>query len=140
MSNIKGRMAAVKGIVTKRSTSLPKSDENGATAEGEASTTTTGTAAKDAKVAKAAATAAPKAAAQKEQKEPKEQKPVRESFNLDALPEVSLPVGWEAKVSRSTGRVYYVNRKLGKSQFERPTIASLKAQKLARQKAGGGAN
>lgn len=63
-------------------------------------------------------------------------RPVRESFNLDALPEVSLPVGWEAKVSRSTGRVYYVNRKLGKSQFERPTLASLKAQKMARQKAG----
>uniref|UniRef100_K3X4B5 Myosin motor domain-containing protein n=1 Tax=Globisporangium ultimum (strain ATCC 200006 / CBS 805.95 / DAOM BR144) TaxID=431595 RepID=K3X4B5_GLOUD len=61
-------------------------------------------------------------------------RPIRESFNLDALPEVSLPVGWEAKVSRSTGRVYYVNRKLGKSQFERPTLASLKAQKLARQK------
>lgn len=67
-------------------------------------------------------------------------RPVRESFNLDALPEVSLPVGWEAKVSRSTGRVYYVNRKLGKSQFERPTLASLKAQKLARQKTGDKAN
>lgn len=61
-------------------------------------------------------------------------RPIRESFNLDALPEVSLPPGWEAKVSRSTGRVYYVNRKLGKSQFERPTIASLKAAKLARHK------
>lgn len=66
--------------------------------------------------------------------QPAKDRPVRESFNLDALPEVSLPVGWEAKVSRSTGRVYYVNRKLGKSQFERPTLASLKAQKLARQK------
>jgi myosin-5 len=67
-------------------------------------------------------------------------RPIRESFNLDALPEVSLPVGWEAKVSRSTGRVYYVNRKLGKSQFERPTLASLKAQKLARQKSVSGPN
>lgn len=67
-------------------------------------------------------------------------RPIRESFNLDALPEVSLPVGWEAKVSRSTGRVYYVNRKLGKSQFERPTLASLKAQKLARQKTASGVN
>lgn len=104
-SNLKGRMAAVKGMYdskTKRSNSKESKEE------------------------------APK------KSEPS--KPVRESFNLDALPEVSLPVGWEAKVSRSTGRVYYVNRKLGKSQFERPTLASLKAQKLARQKSTTGGN
>nr|CCA16732.1 myosinlike protein putative [Albugo laibachii Nc14]CCA21835.1 myosinlike protein putative [Albugo laibachii Nc14] len=65
---------------------------------------------------------------------PKPERKAHESFNLDALPEQPLPIGWEAKLSRSSGRVYYVNRKLGKSQFEPPTIASLKAQKLARQK------
>lgn len=64
----------------------------------------------------------------------KPERKAHESFNLDALPEQPLPIGWEAKLSRSSGRVYYVNRKLGKSQFERPTIASLKAQRLARQK------
>lgn len=33
-----------------------------------------------------------------------------------------LPDGWEKKVSRSTGKTYYVNEKLGKSQFEPPGV------------------
>ncbi|CAI5744042.1 unnamed protein product [Peronospora destructor] len=111
MSSLKGRMSVVKGMYdsrNKRSNSKP--DEAANPSDNQVSTTMV--------------KPSPKPA----------DRPVRESFNLDALPEVSLPVGWEAKVSRSTGRVYYVNRKLGKSQFERPTLALLKAQKMARQK------
>ncbi|TDH72237.1 uncharacterized protein CCR75_005603 [Bremia lactucae] len=120
MSSIKGRMSVVKGMYdsrSKRTNSKPEEVAN--KPENNALVTTASS--KSAKVKPAAKPA---------------DRPVRESFNLDALPEVSLPVGWEAKVSRSTGRVYYVNRKHGKSQFERPTLASLKAQKLARQKSG----
>ncbi|KAH7476393.1 hypothetical protein PRIC1_000399 [Phytophthora ramorum] len=122
MSTLKGRMSVVKGMYesasrNKRTNSKPEDNTVGTT-DNVASTTVVTS--KSAKVKSAA--------------KPAVDRPVRESFNLDALPEVSLPVGWEAKVSRSTGRVYYVNRKLGKSQFERPTLASLKAQKLARQK------
>ncbi|EGZ20679.1 hypothetical protein PHYSODRAFT_359958 [Phytophthora sojae] len=120
MSTLKGRMSVVKGMYdsrSKRTNSKPEEATTTTSSENGASTTVVTS--KSAKVKPAAKPA---------------DRPVRESFNLDALPEVSLPVGWEAKVSRSTGRVYYVNRKLGKSQFERPTLASLKAQKLARQK------
>ncbi|KAI9906019.1 hypothetical protein PsorP6_013671 [Peronosclerospora sorghi] len=120
MSTLKGRMSVVKGMYDNRNKrSNSKSDENSS-----ASDNVTTTSIVNSKKVKPAA-------------KPSD-RPVRESFNLDALPEVSLPVGWEAKVSRSTGRVYYVNRKLGKSQFERPTLASLKAQKLARQKSVSG--
>lgn len=119
MSNLKGRMGigSIKGMYdnkAKRSSSKEDASLEGVSEKSEAP----------------AATPAPAPV----KAQPVKDRPVRESFNLDALPEVSLPVGWEAKVSRSTGRVYYVNRKLGKSQFERPTLASLKAQKLARQK------
>lgn len=121
MSNLKGRMGigSIKGMYdnkAKRSSSKEDASLEGVSEKTEAPTP--------------AATPAPAPV----KAQPAKDRPVRESFNLDALPEVSLPVGWEAKVSRSTGRVYYVNRKLGKSQFERPTLASLKAQKLARQK------
>ncbi|CAH0476462.1 unnamed protein product [Peronospora belbahrii] len=118
MSSLKGRMSVVKGMYdsrSKRTNSKPEETAN--TSDNNTSAIVPAT--KSARVKPAAKAT---------------DRPVRESFNLDALPEVSLPVGWEAKVSRSTGRVYYVNRKLGKSQFERPTLASLKAQKLARQK------
>ncbi|KAG2827142.1 hypothetical protein PC112_g8968 [Phytophthora cactorum] len=122
MSSLKGRMSVVKGMYDNRSKRTnSKPEENANPSDNVASTTVVTS--KGAKVKPAAKPA---------------DRPVRESFNLDALPEVSLPVGWEAKVSRSTGRVYYVNRKLGKSQFERPTLASLKAQKLARQKSANG--
>ncbi|ETP54526.1 hypothetical protein F442_00805 [Phytophthora nicotianae P10297] len=122
MSSLKGRMSVVKGMYDNRSKRTnSKPEENANPSDNVASTTVVTS--KSAKVKPAAKPA---------------DRPVRESFNLDALPEVSLPVGWEAKVSRSTGRVYYVNRKLGKSQFERPTLASLKAQKLARQKSASG--
>ncbi|RLN92883.1 hypothetical protein BBJ28_00010076, partial [Nothophytophthora sp. Chile5] len=126
MSSLKGRMSVVKGMYDKTAASRSKRTNSksedtvvGLTVETAASTTVV--------TSKPVAPSKPKVVAPVD-------RPVRESFNLDALPEVPLPVGWEAKVSRSTGRVYYVNRKLGKSQFERPTLASLKAQKLARQK------
>ncbi|CEG36782.1 myosin-like protein [Plasmopara halstedii] len=120
MSSLKGRMSVVKGMYdsrNKRTNSKPEEAANSS----DSNSSTNVVSSKSAKVKPVVKPA---------------DRPVRESFNLDALPEVSLPVGWEAKVSRSTGRVYYVNRKLGKSQFERPTLASLKAQKLARQKSG----
>merc|ERR1712048_57912 len=44
----------------------------------------------------------------------------------EALPR-QPPEGWEMKKSRSTGKVYYVNEKLGKSQFEPPAGSSIKA-------------
>lgn len=43
-----------------------------------------------------------------------------------ALPR-QLPEGWEMKKSRTTGKVYYVNEKLGKSQFEPPMGSTVKA-------------
>lgn len=44
----------------------------------------------------------------------------------EALPR-QLPEGWEMKKSRTTGKVYYVNEKLGKSQFEPPMGSTVKA-------------
>lgn len=38
----------------------------------------------------------------------------------------SLPEGWEMKKSRSSGKTYYVNEKLGKSQFDPPAGSSVK--------------
>lgn len=57
--------------------------------------------------------------------------PLTESFNLDSMPEAPLPPGWEARVSRSKGRVYYCNPSLKLTQWDRPTVESLKAKKLA---------
>lgn len=48
-----------------------------------------------------------------------------------ALPR-QLPEGWEMKKSRTTGKVYYVNEKLGKSQFEPPAGSTV--QKVSSQK------
>ena len=56
---------------------------------------------------------------------------VTESFNLDSMPEEQLPPGWEARVSRSKGRVYYCNPSLKLTQWDKPTIESLKAKKIA---------
>lgn len=39
-----------------------------------------------------------------------------------------LPEGWEMKRSRTTGRVYYVNEKLGKSQFDPPAGSTIKTE------------
>jgi len=36
-----------------------------------------------------------------------------------------LPDGWEMRKSRSTGKIYYVNEKLGKSQFEPPAGSTI---------------
>ncbi|CAE7825406.1 Kpna7, partial [Symbiodinium sp. KB8] len=36
-----------------------------------------------------------------------------------------LPDGWEMRKSRSTGKTYYVNEKLGKSQFEPPAGSTI---------------
>lgn len=54
-----------------------------------------------------------------------------EAFNLDAMPETPLPPGWEARLSRSKGKVYFCNPALKLTQWDRPTIESLKAKKQA---------
>jgi myosin V len=56
---------------------------------------------------------------------------VNEAFNLDSMPEASLPPGWEARLSRSKGKVYYCNPTLKQTQWDRPTVESLKAKKMA---------
>jgi len=38
-----------------------------------------------------------------------------------------LPAGWEMRKSKSTGKVYYVNEKEGKTQWEPPAGSSLSA-------------
>lgn len=48
------------------------------------------------------------------------------SQGQEALPR-QLPEGWEMKKSRSTGKVYYINEKLGKSQFDPPQGSTVKA-------------
>lgn len=35
-------------------------------------------------------------------------------------PPSTLPDGWKARISRTTGKTYYANKRLGKSQWERP--------------------
>jgi len=52
---------------------------------------------------------------------------------VEALPR-QLPEGWEMKKSRSTGRVYYVNEKLGKSQFEPPAGSTVKVEAPKKKK------
>ena len=37
-----------------------------------------------------------------------------------------IPDGWTAKVSRSSGQAYYVNRFTNESQWEKPTKAAQK--------------
>uniref|UniRef100_K3X4E6 WW domain-containing protein n=1 Tax=Globisporangium ultimum (strain ATCC 200006 / CBS 805.95 / DAOM BR144) TaxID=431595 RepID=K3X4E6_GLOUD len=54
-----------------------------------------------------------------------------EAFNLDAMPEAPLPPGWEARLSRSKGKVYFCNPSLKLTQWDRPTVESLKAKKQA---------
>jgi len=49
--------------------------------------------------------------------EPKQQTP----DNPDSGSEETLPKGWEQRVSRSTGQVYYLNVYTKESQWERPT-------------------
>lgn len=46
-----------------------------------------------------------------------------------------LPAGWEMRKSRSTGKVYYVNEKLGKSQFEPPAGSTVDKQVDKKKKA-----
>eukprot|EP00435_Cladocopium_sp_Y103_P034263 s1329_g8.t2 len=46
-----------------------------------------------------------------------------------------LPAGWEMRKSRSTGKVYYVNEKLGKSQFEPPACSTVDKQVDKKKKA-----
>lgn len=45
-----------------------------------------------------------------------------------------LPEGWEMKKSRSTGKVYYINEKLGTSQFEPPQGSTVKVEAKKKQK------
>lgn len=54
-----------------------------------------------------------------------------QAFNIDAMPEVPLPPGWEARLSRSKGKVYFCNPALKLTQWDRPTVESLKAKKQA---------
>jgi myosin-5 len=57
--------------------------------------------------------------------------PSSQSFNLEAMPDEPLPPGWEARLSRSKGKVYYCNPVLKLTQWDRPTVDSLKAKKQA---------
>lgn len=72
-------------------------------------------------------TTTPKEAGEK----PAMQKPAKSShlagMAVQALPR-QLPEGWEMKKSRSSGRTYYVNEKLGKSQFEPPVGSTVKVE------------
>ncbi|TMW57327.1 hypothetical protein Poli38472_003252 [Pythium oligandrum] len=54
-----------------------------------------------------------------------------DSINLDTMPDTPLPSGWEARLSRSKNKVYYCNPSLRLTQWDRPTIETLKARKLA---------
>ncbi|CAK9079578.1 unnamed protein product [Durusdinium trenchii] len=45
-----------------------------------------------------------------------------------------LPPGWEMRKSRSTGKVYYVNEKLGKSQFDPPAGSTIDKQAEKKKK------
>lgn len=51
----------------------------------------------------------------------------------EALPR-QLPEGWEMRRSKSTSKVYYVNEKLGKTQWEPPAGSSLKAAPSAKRR------
>mmetsp|Transcript_52740 Transcript_52740/g.163640 ORF Transcript_52740/g.163640 Transcript_52740/m.163640 type:complete len:130 (-) Transcript_52740:51-440(-) len=44
-----------------------------------------------------------------------------------------LPEGWEMKRSRTTGRMYFVNEKLGKSQFDPPAGSTVRAEVRKKQ-------
>lgn len=55
------------------------------------------------------------------------------SAATQALPR-QLPEGWEMKRSRTTGKIYYVNEKLGKSQFDPPPGAVMKATERRKEK------
>merc|ERR1711972_631519 len=62
---------------------------------------------------------------------PEGEKENQEELKLDEagkpiLPEgYTLPEGWEVRKSRTTGRVYFANVKLGKSQFVPPSSAPI---------------
>ncbi|KAF0699125.1 Aste57867_10281 [Aphanomyces stellatus] len=47
----------------------------------------------------------------------------------DLKPKAKLPTGWEAKVSRRNGKVYYMNKTLRMSTWEYPCTETLKLQK-----------
>lgn len=51
---------------------------------------------------------------------------------VEALPR-QLPEGWEMRKSRSNGRVYFVNEKLGKSQFDPPAGSTVKAEPVRKK-------
>lgn len=55
------------------------------------------------------------------------------SQGQEALPR-QLPEGWEMKKSRSTGKVYYINEKIGKSQFDPPQGSTVKATSPQKKK------
>lgn len=57
--------------------------------------------------------------------------PSSQSFNLETMPDEPLPPGWEARLSRSKGKVYYCNPALKLTQWDRPTVDSLKVKKQA---------
>eukprot|EP00969_Alexandrium_andersonii_P037057 1623451-Alexandrium_andersonii.AAC.1 len=46
-----------------------------------------------------------------------------ECWGASGPPLPPAPAGWQARRSRTTGRVYYFNEGTGASQFERPKAA-----------------
>jgi len=75
------------------------------------------------------ASQAPRAA----DKPPEKSAPSKHQHATEALPR-RLPEGWEMKRSRTSGRVYFVNESLGKSQFEPPAGAAMAAASSKKKK------
>ncbi|CAK4639010.1 unnamed protein product [Aphanomyces euteiches] len=124
LSSLTSRMG-LKGLYTQ---TTKKDEKNGESKDGRSSLTgLTNTV--------AAAAAAATAAVSSTKQLPKITIAPQESFNLDSLPEAPLPVGWEAKVSRNNGKVYYVNKALKLTQWDRPSVETLKLMKQAKKMA-----
>jgi len=52
------------------------------------------------------------------------------STPAEVVSEKELPKGWEERKSKKSGKVYYVNENLGKTQWERPTAAQGQAERF----------
>jgi len=74
-----------------------------------------------------------KAAPQAEEKRTETSAPSKHKHATEALPR-RLPEGWEMKRSRTSGRIYFVNESLGKSQFEPPAGATMAATTSKKKK------
>eukprot|EP00928_Gymnodinium_smaydae_P050826 TRINITY_DN34387_c0_g1_i1.p1 TRINITY_DN34387_c0_g1~~TRINITY_DN34387_c0_g1_i1.p1 ORF type:complete len:442 (+),score=73.02 TRINITY_DN34387_c0_g1_i1:157-1326(+) len=83
------------------------------------------------KVAPAPAEKAPEAASQAQALQ--QQPQLNASAAQQALPRM-LPEGWEMRKSRSSGKVYYINEKLGQTQWVPPEGSTLKVESVKKKK------